>query len=242
MRVFSKSDFDGAFSEVENFEWQETKAYYTRYKSRYEAIIKQYCALSPSEPQRVLEIGGGQMAFMLKRLWSDSTTVADVADVCFSFLKKNDIECFLWNLARDESSNNQEFDFIICSEVIEHIPIPGHIVLERLKARLRPGGCLILTTPNLYRLRNVVFLALGRRIFDVFQYKESGGSGHIVEYSKDHLLWQYQEAKYKDIKISIDDFHHVPNRVGDRIMSFIGKPLTLLVPRFKDNLIAVAYR
>ena len=59
-----------------------------------------------------------------------------------------------------------KFDFVFFSEVIEHLPIPGYIVLGRLRKVLRPGGVIICTTPNLYRLKNVLYMALGLPIFD----------------------------------------------------------------------------
>jgi len=39
------------------------------------------------------------------------------------------------------------FDFVLCSEVIEHTAAPGHVVAG-LRRLLRPGGTLVLTTPQ----------------------------------------------------------------------------------------------
>jgi SAM-dependent methyltransferase len=43
------------------------------------------------------------------------------------------------------------FDFVICTDVLEHIPHPWEAVQE-LYAVLKPGGTLLLTTPLNYRL------------------------------------------------------------------------------------------
>ncbi|WGL17377.1 class I SAM-dependent methyltransferase [Microbulbifer bruguierae] len=45
----------------------------------------------------------------------------------------------------DTSVLAREFDFIVSTEVVEHLSAPGE-VLERLWARLRPGGVLALMT------------------------------------------------------------------------------------------------
>ncbi|NLI83581.1 MAG: class I SAM-dependent methyltransferase [Deltaproteobacteria bacterium] len=45
----------------------------------------------------------------------------------------------------------EEFDFIFMFELIEHLsPEEGLALLRRLWEILRPGGCLLLGTPNLY--------------------------------------------------------------------------------------------
>jgi SAM-dependent methyltransferase len=43
----------------------------------------------------------------------------------------------------------EQFDFALCSEVIEHIP-DSQIALWNMALSLRPGGVLVLTTPNSY--------------------------------------------------------------------------------------------
>jgi SAM-dependent methyltransferase len=44
------------------------------------------------------------------------------------------------------------YDWVIAIEVLEHLPDPGH-TLNELRARLKPGGALFLTTPNARGLR-----------------------------------------------------------------------------------------
>lgn len=39
------------------------------------------------------------------------------------------------------------FDYIVCSEVIEHVPQP-YLAMQELYRVLKPGGTLVLTTPN----------------------------------------------------------------------------------------------
>jgi SAM-dependent methyltransferase len=56
------------------------------------------------------------------------------------------------------------FDTVVCSEVIEHIVDVDRLVCEARRV-LRPGGALLLTTPNLAYLANRVLLLLGIQPF-----------------------------------------------------------------------------
>ncbi|SNS67310.1 Methyltransferase domain-containing protein [Geodermatophilus saharensis] len=249
MRTLTTDQFTAAFNQVVRLPWQETPDYYVRYRSRYEAVLHRFAAEAGPPPLDVLEVGGGQLAFMAHHLWGDRTVVADVSRTCFPTLASAGIPCLRWNLAKDDGPDPVEdadrgtvdgpFDVVLCSEVLEHLPVPGHVALARLRRRLRPGGLLLLTTPNLYRLRNVVFLATGRPLFDVFDTPSDDGFGHVLEYSREHLDWQLRRAGFTDATVDLVDFGHVPNRRLDRVLSAAGRPLRA-VPRFRDNLVVVA--
>jgi SAM-dependent methyltransferase len=133
------------------------------------------------------------------------------------------------------------FDFVFFSEVIEHLPIPGHLVLERIKKILRPGGVILCTTPNLYRLRNVIYMAFGKQIFDYFRYPdEEVALQHVLEYSQDHLGWQFKKAGFAKYEVELVQFPHIPTNPLNRPIALLGYPLHL-VPRWRDYLIATAY-
>ena len=130
--------------------------------------------MAPATPVDVLDIGGGQLALLCKELWADRACVADINVVgpLFDYLQSQGVQTVQWDLCKEEQPFSQQFDFIFFSEVIEHLPLPGHIVLERLRRALKPGGILICSTPNFYRLRNVVYVALGLRIYDYLRMPE----------------------------------------------------------------------
>src|SRR3546814_8619033 len=46
---------------------------------------------------------------------------------------------------------DQSFEAVICSEVLEHVPDP-RLVLDEIARVLKPGGCLLLTVPFLFRI------------------------------------------------------------------------------------------
>ena len=81
------------------------------------------------------------------------------------------IDCCQGDLLRPPLAAGS-FDFILCSEVIEHLP-PGSRAAAQLSALLKPGGVLILSTPQEHSLLESVarlalsplLLGLTRRIY-----------------------------------------------------------------------------
>jgi 2-polyprenyl-3-methyl-5-hydroxy-6-metoxy-1,4-benzoquinol methylase len=215
--------------------------YYLRYRSRYKECIRRFAALAPSGPADVLDIGGGSLALLAAKLWNDHGVVADLPGPHLDHIISYGLGTIQWNICTSEPPFEAKFDCVFFSEVIEHLPIPGYLVLQRLAKTLRPGGVLICTTPNLYRLRNVIYMALGHRIFDHFQYPDKDISlGHVLEYSRDHLDWQFKKAGFTQYNVENCQFHHMPTNPLHRPLALLGYPLHM-VPRWRDYLIATAY-
>jgi 2-polyprenyl-3-methyl-5-hydroxy-6-metoxy-1,4-benzoquinol methylase len=187
----------------------------------------------------VLDVGGGQLALLTKALWGDRSVAADIGGEHLGYLESVGVSTAAWNLCSDPSPFENRFDVIFFSEVIEHLPLPGHEVLEKLKHAARPGALLICTTPNLYRLRNIAFMLTGRQIFDHFRMPKEHGLGHVLEYSRDHLAWQLDRAGWHDAEIEFVQIPHAPVERMHRVLYRLGSPL-FMVPRFRDTLVATA--
>lgn len=242
-RPWKSRDFDSTYERFvcdEEFSCGGRK-YFLRYRSRYKECIKRFAELAPPHSVAVLDIGGGSLALLVAKLWNDHAVAADLPGPHFDYLAKHGVETIHWNLCTSDPPFEGKFDFIFFSEVIEHLPIPGHLVLRRLAKALRPGGVLICTTPNLYRLRNVVYMATGHPIFDNFRYPDNEiGLGHVLEYSREHLDWQFKQAGFTQYRVEYHQFHHIPTNPLHRPFAMLGYPLHL-VPRWRDYLIATAY-
>jgi SAM-dependent methyltransferase len=216
------------------------RAYYLRYRSRFRECLRRFADMAPTHPVDVLDVGGGQMALLCSKLWNDRGVVSDLPGAHLTFMANNGVEAIEWNLLKTEPPFVTKFDVVFFVEVIEHLPIPGYIVLERLRKILRPAGVIICTTPNLYRLRNVLWMALGLPIFDYFRYPdEEKALSHILEYSLDHLDWQFRKAGFTDCRVEYSQMHHLPTNPLLRPLALLGYPLHM-VPRWRDTLLATA--
>ncbi len=243
MRAWKPRDFDSVYERfICKDEYQfGGRDYYLRYRSRYKECIQRFAALAPPHPVDVLDVGGGQLALIAAKLWNDHGVVADLPGPHLSYMAGLDVKTIHWNLCRSDPPFTDKFDFIFFSEVIEHLPIPGYMVLERLRRALRPGGIIICTTPNLYRLRNVVYMALGRPIFDYFRYPDDDTALlHVLEYSRDHLDWQFKRAGFTQYRVEYSQMHHLPTNPLFRPVALLGYPLHM-VPRWRDYLVVTAY-
>ncbi len=69
------------------------------------------------------------------------------------------------DIERHDLTPTGEFDIALFCEVLEHLPYDPAWALYNIARRLRPGGHLILTTPNPARFENIVQLVERRETF-----------------------------------------------------------------------------
>src|SRR5262249_9205652 len=88
------------------------------------------------------------------------------------------------------------FDVILSCEIIEHLLCnPIHMLVECHRV-LKPEGLLILTTPNVLRLSNVLSLLRGRNIYDRY-YQECLYARHAREYSPEEIQRLFEEVGFR---------------------------------------------
>ena len=80
-----------------------------------------------------------------------------------------------------------QFDIALFCEVLEHLPYDPAWALHNIARRLRPGGHLILTTPNPARFENIVRLVERRETFSDPISGHGIHGRHNREYSADEL-------------------------------------------------------
>lgn len=83
-----------------------------------------------------------------------------------------------------------QFDAVLFNEVFEHLRINLNFTFREVKRVLRPGGVLMLSTPNLYSALGIYrFIVQGKSgiytdVFDAYESLETKGhADHIREYS-----------------------------------------------------------
>ena len=93
-------------------------------------------------------------------------------------------------------AKTDHFDVILLCEVIEHVARWPINILTELRGWLKPGGLLMLTTPNLTRTTNRIRLLLGRRLFAPFQ-PEHLLMAHVREYTLPEIRYLMEQAGYE---------------------------------------------
>ena len=98
------------------------------------------------------------------------------------------LRCDLFNLEEDPFPYaNSSFDVVLFCEILEHLLMDPLRVLREIHRVLAPTGLLVLTTPNVARIENVLALMAGVNIYD--PYSGYGPYGrHNREYTMHDLV------------------------------------------------------
>jgi O-antigen biosynthesis protein len=156
------------------------------------------------EPGRVLDVGCST-GYLAERLQERGWTVvgldmdersAELARRFCSDVLVGDVETM--ELPFEPAS----FDAIVCGDVIEHLRDP-QAFLARLRPLLRPGGRLVLSTPNIANWARRVGLLFGR-----FRYTEWGilDRTHTYFFTRKTLRECLESAGYRIVEFD----HTVP--------------------------------
>jgi 2-polyprenyl-3-methyl-5-hydroxy-6-metoxy-1,4-benzoquinol methylase len=70
---------------------------------------------------------------------------------------------------------------VLASEILEHLQMSLGSAMGRLARRLASDGCLIVTTPNLYRMNNLLKIVRGRNISEPFAERAVLRNGVVVD-------------------------------------------------------------
>ncbi|MGB8298937.1 MAG: class I SAM-dependent methyltransferase [Polyangia bacterium] len=218
----------------------EESEYYEQYRDRYFRTLRWIERVVPAGG-RVLDIGSGQFAVLCRYLLGAKCDVLDIDTRSEEALRKSGIGFAALDLSKDAYSAPAVYDLVIMAEVIEHVPTPPFVVFANLLPALRPGGCLLVTTPNLYRLRNLIRMARGKRLFDYFLVPGPDQPlGHFVEYAREQLEWHLVRAGFVVIESSLEQLTFGGASVRARMARKVLAPVLFLNPLWRDNIVILA--
>lgn len=110
--------------------------------------------------------------------------------------------------------DDESFDLIFAGEIIEHL-VDTDGFLAELNRCLKPGGHLILTTPNLASFENRVRIFFG--VYPIWVDHKLKGSGHVRAYTPTVLKRQLREHGFEVLKQTGNWVPFVPQRITDDV-------------------------
>lgn len=97
--------------------------------------------------------------------------------------------------------NMPQFDLVIMAEVIEHLYTAPEIVLNCIKQVVKPGGFVIIQTPNAASFsKRTRLMFQGRNPYEMIRL-DSHNPGHFREYTKKELINISNKLKFELYKI-----------------------------------------
>jgi len=128
-----------------------------------------------------------------------------------------------------------KFDGIVMGEIIEHI-IDTDAFLQDIKKKLKTGGYIIITTPNLATLGRRLLLLFGRNPHIEYYYR-ADSAGHVKYFVRDTLvdLLKFNGFKIERLTSDIVNFNasgSVKSALLARLWPGIGR--TLIVKAVKQ--------
>lgn len=160
----------------------------------------------PNRPLRILELGSAPYFFSALLLndpnydivgsnvragvWPRKSDRIEQVAVRLSYgqpIQIRSLPVYIFNFELDEFPfETAEFDIVICAEVIEHLAYSPTNMLAEAHRVLKPGGILMLTTPNINDLHKTIRLIRNKSIS--FKYSGYGVYGrHNREYMGSEL-------------------------------------------------------
>lgn len=207
--------------------------YYLHHRKRYDYDLKKIEEFKPAGA--VLEVGSSpyHLTFLLKQLGYDINGLDINPERQRSFIDKAGLDIRKCNIETEAVPfNDQQFHYIIFNEIFEHLRINPIDTLRKLRGALHPDGVMVLSTPNLYRVRNVVNMIRGRGFDDPYdefaKLEKIGHMGHVREYTPAQVRRFLNNTGFEVIRTEL--ISHEPLRGMWRIFS----PLTYFVPAFRD--------
>ena len=235
-------------------------AYFRLHRHRFQKLL----ATLPPAPAHVLEIGTtpGQFTEILCRAGYQVAGVDLFPDQRAELWRRLGVEVLFCNI--DEQPlpyADAKFDAVVLSEVIEHLvssPLPA---LREMARVLRPGGRLMITTPNQHyiksRIKTLVDILLGRPFepFNDFQRAVSLAGpqryyNHSRLYTLQELAWLVEQS---GLQVGLARYASAWEQVGVEAKRALRHPvrvavkgglvlLTSAFPRWRSMLLVVGVK
>jgi 2-polyprenyl-3-methyl-5-hydroxy-6-metoxy-1,4-benzoquinol methylase len=138
------------------------------------------------------------------------------------------------------------YDVVMCMGVIEHIPHTPRTLLDALRRVVKPGGVIVMDTPNLAQLSNRQRLARGEAVMTPIEIQYHATipfEGHHREYTADEMAWMMHAAGLQLLALDLFNYSayghdHLTGRDAINFWRMIATPemreLVMVVARKVD--------
>jgi len=171
--------------------------------NQYHNQLDYYLAIAGKQPLNILDVGCAQGTLALKLAENGHhVTAVDIRPQFLDYAKSRyqhgDIKFLAANALEDMLPGDQ--DLVFANQIIEHLVYPSQL-LQGLKSLLKPGGRLVVTTPNGEYVKNGLpsYRGLGNpKDWEHMQFT-ADGDGHFFAYRSKELAEIFSEAGFSDI-------------------------------------------
>ena len=172
--------------------------------NQYHNQLSMYLAFAASTPQDILDVGcaQGTLALLLAE-GGHRVTAVDLRPEFLAYAKSRhthgDIRWVTANVLEDEISGT--YDLIFANQIVEHLVYPDRL-LSQLKHVLRPGGRIVVTTPNYDYVKNDLpsYSQLGDPASWEHLQFTADGDGHFYAYTSEELTRIFDAAGLSSVR------------------------------------------
>lgn len=163
----------------------------------------------------ILEIGAlpCHFTYFLKKMGYPVIGLDIAPERAQGFIDRHSLNVLKCNMETESLPfEDNRFHFIFFNEVFEHLRIDPISNLKELNRVLHPDGHLMLSTPNLYSIRNVKNLMLGKGFDNPYKQFEKlhslGHMGHVREYTLGQVREFLTNTGFTIKHHQFDDYNH----------------------------------
>ena len=238
--------------EGDDFGWDGNNVYHSTHKRRYARTLDiLFDGKTPVEGAKLLEIA---TSAVLPVAIYDMGVDVDITVTHFDLAQKKSGTYTVAHSDREHTlpayfvdletqklpAKDNTFDTVLCWEVLEHLDVDPMFMLAELNRVLKPGGRLILTTPNITSSRGLWKMLRGIEPYFFMQYHKDGSPyRHNYEYSHGGLTALLAAAGFKGDIWTEDSFE---NPVLEDMNLLTAAGFKINKDLLGDNLFASVYK
>jgi 2-polyprenyl-3-methyl-5-hydroxy-6-metoxy-1,4-benzoquinol methylase len=136
------------------------------------------------------------------------------------------------------------YDIVLCLGVIEHVPHTPRLLLQSLTRVLKPGGCLVIDTPNHAYLYHRQRLMTGESVMANLAaqfHSDPPFEGHHREYTAAEIAWMLEQSGQRDVSLELYNYsvYALPVLTGQDLANYWA---TALDPQAREIIMAVSIK